>query len=167
MNTKEIEERLNNLERKLDKKTIENDWILSAWKHLEKNRNNMIEQGIPFQALNAYDKAVQPIKQRACEIKNLKKKLQLAKEEAERLAKEERLLKQKRAKALVAAVYLPPKFPYNTDCRNFSFVDGEALCGIKMDLQYCNNNCPYCTNRAGSYVTDSQGKIVGTRKRSI
>lgn len=167
MNTKELGEHLERLEKKIDKKVVENDWILSAWKHLEKNRNTMIEQGIPFQALEAYDKAVQPIKQRACEIKNLKMKLQKAREEQERLEKEERQLKQKRAKALIDAVYTPPKFPYNTNCRNFSFIDGEPLCSIKMDLLYCNDNCPYCTNKAGSYMTDSQGKIVGIRKRGI
>ncbi len=167
MNTKELEEYLAKLEKKLDKKAVENDWILATWKHLEKHRNKMLEAGITYQALDAYDKAVQPIKQRACEINNLKKKLQRAKEEYERLAKEERLLKEKRAKALLDAIYVPPKFPYNTKCRNFSFVDGEALCSIKMDLLYCNDNCPYCTNKAGSYMTDNQGKIIGIRKRGI
>lgn len=168
MNAKELNDRLDVIEAKLEKMIEENTWVLEVDKSLEKAKKRLLSAGCTAELLDEFVKAVQPIKQRANTIKNHQRRIEQARKEQQELERKEKSVKEERAKALISKLTMyQTVFPYNTNCRYFVFSDGEALCDVKMDLQYCNNNCPYCTNRAGSYMTDKGGRVVGTRKRGL
>lgn len=167
MTNEEITKMIAKLEVKVERNANLEERLEKCWRNTEKFRGKMLDMGFSYHMIEEFNKAVQPIQQYVNTIRNERKKLEkikeayIAKEAAEKAKKEER------ARALINGLYMPPVFPYNTKCNSFSFVDGEALCEIKMDLQYCNDNCPYCTNRTGSYKTDKKGFVIGIRKRGI
>ena len=120
--------------------------------------------------LEEFNKAIQPITQHYNEIRNYRKRLAATEEairEARQREKEALTARQQRLIERVVLTAATPQFPYNTKCKNFSFTDGEALCEIKMDLQYCGNNCPYATNQVCSNKVGGKGMTVVYKKRRI
>lgn len=168
MNDKELLERIQGMENKLDKIQNIEERLETCFKNVEKFRDNMIQNGYSYAMLEEFNKAIQPITQHYNEIRNARKKLQILKDEQERMAKEAKLKKQKRASMMIEHILLrpaEPQFPYHHKCRNFSFVDGEPICDVKMDLQFCNKNCPYATDQLCSNKVDGKGNTVAYKRR--
>ena len=163
-----LEERVQACEKKLEKMQNLEERLEKAFRNVEKYRDKMIQSGYSYQMLQEFNAAVQPITQHCNEIRNARKKIQLANDLVDRLEQEETERAQKRKQALMERIVLKPaEFPYNHKCRNFSFTDGEALCEIKMDLQYCGKNCPFATTEPCSTTVDSKGNAVFRKKRRL
>ena len=89
----------------------------------------MISKGYSYAMVEEFNQAIQPIESHYNELQNRRKKLQKIKEQAEQLRKAEQEKQRRRKAANVEHVFRKEKeFPYNTDCRNFTFTDGEAIC---------------------------------------
>ena len=161
MNSKELQERLQSIENKIDKIQNIEERLEKCFQNVEKFRDKMIQKGYSYAMLEEFNHAIQPITQHYNEIRNARKKLEILKEEQRRLAKEEEEINAKRRAVIVGKLN---EFPYNHKCRNFSFVDGQAMCEVKMDLTYCNRNCPYATGEVCSYKVDARGNTVVKKK---
>ena len=173
MSAKEYEllvDRINKLEKKMDKFQNIEDRLEKCFKNVEKYRDKMIQNGYSYAMLQEFNSAIQPITQHYNEIRNMRDRIAKARaavEEAERSAKQKLRSRQEKLIEHVVLTAAVPEFPYNTKCRNFSFTDGEAICEIKMDLQYCGANCPYATNQVCSNKVDGKGMTVVYKKRRI
>ena len=173
MNNKELDslkDRIAKLEKKVDKFQNIEDRLEVCFKNVEKFRNKMIQNGYSYEMLQEFNSAIQPIVQHYNEIRNMRERIRKANEaiaDAERREKETLRARQETLIKHVVLTAAAPEFPYNTKCRNFSFTDGEALCEIKMDLQYCGSNCPYATNQVCSNKVDGKGMTVVYKKRRV
>lgn len=171
MNAKELdalETRVKACETKLGKIQNIEERLEKGFRNVEKFRDKMIQNGYSYAMLEEFNKAIQPISQHYNEVRNMRKKIEAAKEAIRDARKREQEKESARKRQLIDHVVLTAaQFPYNTKCRNFSFTDGEALCEIKMDLQYCGNNCPYATNQVCSNKVDGKGMTVVYNKRRI
>ena len=173
MSAKELESletRVKACENKLNKMQNIEERLEKCFQNVEKFRDKMIQNGYSYAMLEEFNKAIQPITQHYNEIRNYRKRLAATEEairEARQREKEALTARQQRLIERVVLTAATPQFPYNTKCKNFSFTDGEALCEIKMDLQYCGNNCPYATNQVCSNKVDGKGMTVVYKKRRI
>lgn len=167
MTSKELEEKIKSIEKKMEKMENLEERLEKAFQNVERYRDKMIQNGYSYQMLEEFNHAIQPITQHCNEIRNARKKIAMLQEEQMRMEQAERQKKSDRASMLISHLVLQQAqmFPYNTKCRNFSFTDGEAICEIKMDLQYCGNNCPYATNQVCSNKVDGKGRTVAYKKR--
>ena len=148
----DLKERIDHLDRKLDRTQNIEDRLEKAFRKVTK--------------VEEFNQAIQPIESHYNELQNRRKKLQKIKEQAEQLRKAEQEKQRRRKAAIVEHVFRKEKeFPYNTDCRNFTFTDGEAICEVKMDLQYCGDRCPYTTTKPCSNKVDAKGRTVAYKRR--
>lgn len=173
MNNRELEAlevRVKACETKLNKMANLEDRLEKCFQNVEKYRNKMIQNGYSYEMLEEFNKAIQPITQHYNEIRKARKKISDAEKAIQEARQREEDALKKRQRQLIEHVVLTaavPEFPYNTKCRNFSFTDGEAVCEIKMDLQYCGKNCPYATNQVCSNKVNNKGMTVVYNKRRI
>ena len=162
----DLKERIDHLDRKLDRTQNIEDRLEKAFRKVTKFRDGMISKGYSYAMVEEFNQAIQPIESHYNELQNRRKKLQKIKEQAEQLRKAEQEKQRRRKAAIVEHVFRKEKeFPYNTDCRNFTFTDGEAICEVKMDLQYCGDRCPYTTTKPCSNKVDAKGRTVAYNRR--
>ena len=165
-----LEDRVQACERKLEKMSNLEERLEKCFQNVEKYRNRMIQNGYSYEMLEEFNKAIQPITQHYNEIRKARKKIADAEKAIQETRQRDEEALKKRQRQLIEHVVLTaavPEFPYNTKCRNFSFTDGEAICEIKMDLQYCGKNCPYATNQVCSNKVNGKGMTVVYNKRRI
>ena len=173
MSKKEVEAlevRVKACETKLNKMANLEERLEKCFQNVEKFRNRMIQNGYSYEMLEEFNKAIQPITQHYNEIRKARKKIEDAQKAIQEARQREEDALKKRQRQLIEHVVLTaavPEFPFNTKCRNFSFTDGEAICEIKMDLQYCGKNCPYATNQVCSNKVDGKGMTVVYNKRRL
>lgn len=165
MNSKELQDRIDGLERKLDRMQNIEERLEKAFQNVERFRDKMIQNGYSYAMLEEFNRAIQPITQHYNEIRKKRRKIAMLQEEQQRMAKEEKERNHARKAAIVAEALKPKEFPYNTDCRNFSFTDGEPKCEVKMDMQFCSERCPYTTTKPCSNKVDSKGRTVAYKVR--
>lgn len=166
MKDKELTEIIKSFEARLDRFSNIEERLEVCWKNVEKFRYNMINKGYSYAMVEEFTKAIQPVQQHVNEIRHMRKKLeniQKAQQERENRLKEREA--ERKAALIDRYTQATKMFPYNTNCRNFSFTDGNAICDVKMDLTYCNNNCPYCTNRPSSNKVDYKGRVIPKKRR--
>jgi len=172
MTPKELQERINGLENKLDKMQNLEERLEKCFKNVEKFRDKMIQNGYSYQMLEEFNKAIQPITQHYNEIQNARKKLAMLQEEQKRMEQEVREKRNERVRSFgkyadqinLEPVKEDPVFPYHAKCKNFTWSEGEASCDVKMDLQYCGRNCPYATTEPCSNKVDGKGRTVAYKK---
>lgn len=164
-----LEDKVRACERKLEKMANLEERLEKCFQNVEKFRDKMIQNGYSYAMLEEFNKAIQPIVQHCNEMRKARKKIRDADDAIREVDERDRKALRARQEKLIERVILTaaPQFPYNTNCRNFSFTDGEAICEIKMDLQYCGNNCPYATNQVCSNKVDGKGNTVVYKKRRI
>ena len=170
MTDKELQEKIDAVERKLEKMQTLEERLEKSFRNVERFRDKMIQNGYSYEMIEEFNKAIQPITQHYNEIRNARKKVQMLKEEKARKERERKEQLRKRQEKLIEHVVLTaaaPVYPFNTTCGNFSFVDGKEICEIKMDLSYCGKNCPYATNQVCSNQVDGKGMTVVYKKRRI
>ena len=165
MTNEEIKTRLEGLERKLNKMENLEERLEKSFRNVEKFRDKMIQNGYSYAMLEEFNKAIQPIMQHVNEIRNARAKEKALQDALAAKQRDEERWKAERKEA-IARQLQPVEFPYNHKCRNFTFSDGEAQCDVKMDLQFCNANCPYATTAPCSNKVDARGRTVVYRKRT-
>lgn len=57
---------------------------------------------------------------------------------------------------------------YDFGCRHFLISDGHPVCEAEYDITLCSKDCPFSTNRPGSFMINGKNQIIKKGKpRSI
>ena len=163
MDSKTLQQTLDGLSRRLDKMQNIEERLEKAFQNVKNFRNKMIQKGYSYEMLMEFNKAIQPIEQHFNEIQNNRRKLQRLEEEQREREAAERKKASERKRVLVQAV--AEKEMFNMKCRNFSLIEGQPICEVKMDLTFCSRKCPYATTEAYHYTVDGKGNTVAGKKR--
>lgn len=85
-----------------------------------------------------------------------------------RIAKLKDELKEAKAKADQQPEVEIVRKEYNFGCRYFLISDAQPVCEAEYDVTLCGTDCPFATNRPGSYRINGKNQIIEKGKpRSI